>query len=164
MLNKYIVMKSASSFEMSQFIKKSVGKHDIRVLGGDDSKGSVLKHISNQSISFSVIKYGADVEVSGPPQKKNYQIQLVIKGNCIIDHCGEAIDLRAGDAAIINPHSDCSLVYKNACEKLIISLDADAIQSRLVKEVGLQLKKPINFDVKVEKTRDNGYLIDLFTF
>ncbi|MCB1667512.1 MAG: AraC family transcriptional regulator [Porticoccaceae bacterium] len=164
MLNRYVVMRSVSPFTMSQQIKKCVGKHSIRLVGDEGPGDSYLKHLPNKKMSFSVIKYGSDVEVCGPAQKSNYQIQLVLKGNCSIDHGGESIDLGAGDAAIINPLSESSLVYKNACEKLIITLDSDFVQARLAQETGMRLKKPINFDVRVEKENDNGYLIDLIKF
>lgn len=164
MLNQFVVMESASPFVMSQHIRRCVGNHSIRLVGESGTNDSYLKHLPSKTMSFSVIKYGADVEVTGPPQKNNYQIQLVLRGNCSINHGDHSVELAEGEAAIINPSFESSLVYRNACEKLIITLDAKLVHSRLVQETGIKLSAPLNFDVKVENNRDQGYLIDLIRF
>lgn len=164
MLNRYVVMESAKPHEMSQYIRQSVGRHNIKVRELGDSN-SVIKHTGNKLMSFNVIKYGAEVEVSGPPQDNSYHIQIALGGNCIVDHSGKLINLHSGQGVIINPDKGSTILYQDNCEKLIITLDTSIVHRRLMDLIGFKVKEQLNFDPDINSdAKDNGYLLDLLFF
>jgi AraC-like DNA-binding protein len=164
MLSEHAIFTDVQPSVVSQFICRNVGVHRMRPVAAGGSSGSTssLHHQAEDGISFSLLSYGIQVEVSGPPQVNKYQMQLIRKGACKLSHGKRDFDLQAGDAVVINPYYPTRTVYQENCQKLIVAIDKALLETRLHSRLGFVTARRLEFGGLIATNTCNGaFLLSL---
>ncbi|SRR5690606_37594748 len=163
MLSDQAIFLDAQPRLVSEFVSRNVGTHRMIPLTANGGNAtSSLRHQADGGISFSLLRYGVEVEISGPPQISKYQIQLIRSGTCRLSHGKQDYELRTGEAVLINPYYSTRSIYQGGCEKLIVAIDKNLLEAKLNSRLGFMTTQRLEFSGLIDRsTCDGTFLLNL---
>lgn len=106
----------------------------------------VFNHAPLQAVSVNWVDYGRDVRIEPVAFENFYLLQIVREGTARIASRGRTFEVRAGEASLINPDDDLAMDWSGDCRKLIVRIDATAMQRFAEQFFGSYLSRPLQFD------------------
>ena len=122
--------------------------------GNELSGGTVrFNHAPIRALAVSWADYGRDVRID-PVQFENfYLLQIVRDGSARIVSNSNEIELRSGQACLINPNDDLSMEWSQHCRKLIVRIDRPSLERFAEQWFGCYLPGRLDFENNVSWDR-----------
>ena len=130
--------------EVSAFVNQHIGGHSLDLLGGENHVAS-LSFGEFAGFGLSKISYGNPVRVKTPALDDIYHFQVVTRGECRWRQGNENLQVRCGQALMINPDEAIDLEYSQECVKVIIKVPA-ALMKSAYSSSAYPTKQPVRFD------------------
>lgn len=138
------IIHSAHPEEVSAFVNQHIGSHSLDLLDGESHAASV-SFGEFAGFGLSKISYGNHVRIKTPALDDMYHFQIVTRGECHWRQGEKRLQIRRGQALMINPDEIIDLEYTQECEKIIIKMPAPIMTSAC--STGSSLgKQPVRFD------------------
>jgi len=146
-LSNGIVFDQAYPFEVSEFINRHLGNHQIsyKPSASMAQKTSRLNYREFAGLGFSNIYYGDEIKVHCPDLHDVYHFQVVTKGECFWRFKDEDLLLKKGQALMMNPQEKMDLHYSSDCEKVILRIPEQLIKDASYEQSGFVVPSGVRF-------------------
>jgi len=104
-----------------------------------------LQRIDRPRMSFSRLRYGAEVVVDAPALERFYLLQLTLAGSCEIELGRRRVTVRPGELVVINPTRPYRKRWGADCTQLIARIDRAAIEAAWTAYAGEAPRGPLEF-------------------
>jgi AraC-like DNA-binding protein len=115
------IFTGADPFEVSDYVNRHVGSHDLKLCKSRDSSAS-MKHAKIGNMDFCHLQYGTRARVISEGLADVYHVQFILRGHCRFDLHRDSLSLSAGHVLLINPEDPIDLTYSDDCEKFILKI------------------------------------------
>ena len=132
------VFTSRSRQESHRLLARELVEHDLSWRTGNVDTAFFRAEVGR--CQLFVLRYGAEVEVRPRPFTDFVLMQMPLRGRASIECDGLALDLKAGQVAVLSPNHQARLVWHTGCEQLLLKVPRSLLrlmQERLVDEGGL---------------------------
>lgn len=146
-LDNAAVCHNSSPEEVSDYVNRHVGRHRIELFGAEKA-ASQLSVCQFSDLGLSRISYGNEVRVSCPDLEDIYHFQIVMKGQCQWRFSDTDMVLTPGQALMMNPGEKIDLHYTDDCEKLIVKIPKDVINTTCIDYLGRVPQSGVLFERK----------------
>lgn len=117
----------ANPWQVSEYVNHHIGRHRLRA-PAQAARGATLWHRQVGSLNLCRLSYGTEARVSTEGLEDLYHVQLILHGACRYTVGGESVELRAGQALMLNPGEALDLTYSDECEKFIVKVPASLLK------------------------------------
>lgn len=150
-LNKGVVFDQAYPLEVSEFINRHVGNHQIayKTSAVRSRHASRLSYREFAGLGISSVFYGDEIKVHCPELQDIYHFQVVTQGECCWRFKDQDLLLRKGQALMMNPQEKMDLQYSADCEKIIIKIPEQLVKDTCFDQSGLVSPAGIRFERRV---------------
>lgn len=138
------VLERAHPEEVSSFVNEHIGQHRLEMLSGPKHK-AILSFREFAGFGLSQLGYGNHVRVRSPELESIYHFQVVTRGECAWHQAGERMQVRGGQAVMVNPYEKIDLEYSEDCEKLIIKVPEQVLNNSRIVSNGRLPGKGVRF-------------------
>lgn len=115
------VFAGANPFEVSDFVNRHVGSHQLRMSRSHDSSAS-LQHRKVGALDLCRLSYGTQARIISQGLPDIYHVQFILRGHCRYEFSRDSLSLPAGHVLVINPEDPIDLTYSEDCEKFIVKI------------------------------------------
>ncbi|MBC3411685.1 AraC family transcriptional regulator [Pseudomonas sp. SWRI107] len=122
------VFQHADPYAVSDYVNRHVGKHCIGLSHTTHPQAS-LSHRKLAELDLCRISYGGSVRVTSPALENVYHLQVLLSGNCLWRSREKAHHLVPGELLLINPDEQVDLTYSADCEKFILKVPMQLVDS-----------------------------------
>ena len=122
------VFDHADPHAVSGYINQHVGTHRIGMPRSGRPLAS-LNHRKFASLDLCRISYGGSVRVTSGALENVYHLQVLLHGHCLWRGRGLEHAFTPGELLLINPDEPVDLTYSADCEKFIIKLPVQLLES-----------------------------------
>lgn len=122
------VFERADPYAVSGYVNQHVGSHCIRLPTTGHPQASLM-HRKFASLDLCRISYGGSVRVTSPALETIYHLQVLLQGHCLSRGGEREYYLAPGELLLINPDDPVDLTYSDDCEKFILKLPRDLLES-----------------------------------
>ncbi|MDN3219622.1 AraC family transcriptional regulator [Pseudomonas nunensis] len=132
------VFTSRSRQESHRLLARELVEHDLSWRSGNVDTAFFRAEVGR--CQLYVLRYGAEVEVRPRPFTDFVLMQMPLRGRASIECDGLALELEAGQVAVLSPNHQASLVWHSGCEQLLLKVPRSLLrlmQKRLLDEGGL---------------------------
>ncbi|VVN04939.1 hypothetical protein PS662_03546 [Pseudomonas fluorescens] len=132
------VFTSRSRQESHRLLARELVEHDLSWRSGHVDTAFFRAEVGR--CQLFVLRYGAEVEVRPRPFTDFVLMQMPLRGRASIECDGLALELEAGQVAVLSPNRQARLVWHSGCEQLLLKVPRSLLrlmQERLVEEGGL---------------------------
>ncbi len=126
--SKSLIFDRSDPYRVSDYINQHVGSHGIRLPNAHTFEAS-LSHQKFGRLDLCRVSYGGKVRVVSPGLEQFYHAQLILRGQCLYkDSLSENL-FTPGEILLINPVDSIDLTYSDDCEKFILKLPRDLLDT-----------------------------------
>lgn len=153
------VFTSRSPQESYRLLTRELGEHDLSWRSGSVDTACFRADVGR--CQLYVLRYGAEVEVRPKPFTDSVVMQMPLRGRAILECDGLALELEAGQVAVLSPNRQARLVWSSGCEQLLLWLPRTLfrlMQERLVEEGGLAADFSLPPAYRLETGQARGWL------
>nr|BAB32751.1 putative regulatory protein [Pseudomonas resinovorans] len=132
------VFTSQSRQESHRLLARELVEHDLSWRAGTVDTAFFRAQVGR--CQLFVLRYGAEVEVRPRPFTDFVLMQMPLRGRASFECDGLALELEAGQVAVLSPNRQARLVWHRGCEQLLLKVPRALLrlmQERLVDEGGL---------------------------
>jgi AraC-like DNA-binding protein len=115
------VFSSADPYEVSDYVNRHVGSHNLRLLNKTTATAA-LSHRKLGRVDLCRISYGREAHVISEGLSDIYHLQIILKGHCSYEIDRRSNNVSAGHLLLINPDDPIDLTYSDDCEKFIVKI------------------------------------------
>ena len=130
-LSRFAAVDTRSPDDAREAIGRIFCPHFLNPVGRDAAAFHARHHTVEQAdYSVNFVAYGATVEIDPGELSKFFLLQLPLKGNAKV-RCGTvAADVEAGQrGSLLSPTLGTRMTWNEGCEKLIILIRREALES-----------------------------------
>lgn len=154
LLNHATVCYNTTAEEVSDYVNRHVGNHNISLLS-PESATARLSFCEFSDIGLTRIFYGNHIKVNCPDLESIYHFQIVLNGQCQWQFSDSEVVLSSGQALMMNPGEKIDLTYSDDCEKLIIRVPETLLTSTCMDHLGSVPRAGVRFDRQVVDIRQS---------
>lgn len=122
------VFRAAHPFAVSEYVNEHVGNHDLS-LNVSASGTAALAHRKFGSIDLCRLAYGSEARIVSERLHDIYHLQFILRGQCRYELEQASVSLSPGHLMLINPDDPVDLTYSHDCEKFILRLPMDLLNT-----------------------------------
>ena len=122
------VFQHADPHAVSDYVNLHVGQHCIGLSRTTRPQAS-LNHRKFAELDLCRISYGGSVRVTSPALENIFHLQVLLRGNCLWRGPRREHHLVPGELLLINPDDPVDLTYSEDCEKFILKLPIEVLES-----------------------------------
>ncbi|ABA74710.1 AraC family transcriptional regulator [Pseudomonas fluorescens] len=122
------IFRDADPYAVSDYVNLHVGSHRIGLSRTTHPQAS-LNHRKFAGLDLCRISYGGSVRVTSPALESVYHLQVLLSGNCLWRGYQHEHYLLPGELLLINPDDPVDLTYSQDCEKFIVKLPVQLLES-----------------------------------
>lgn len=122
------VFQYADPHAVSDYVNLHVGQHCIGLSRTTRPLAS-LNHRKFAELDLCRISYGGSVRVTSPALENIFHLQVLLRGNCLWRGPQREHHLVPGELLLINPDDPVDLTYSEDCEKFILKLPIEVLES-----------------------------------
>ncbi|MFC5767951.1 AraC family transcriptional regulator [Thauera sinica] len=149
LLKKSTVFPIADPYQVSAYVNRHIGLHTLKTEKRIECAS--LRHARLDDLGLMVIGYGSSAAVSTPKLVRNYHLQLVINGECVVRYRRDEISLDVGAATLIPPDEEVKFFYSSDCMKLIVKIPSGVFDRTCREGCGYLPSGGVHFDKVVRK-------------
>lgn len=153
------VFTSRSRSESHRLLARELVEHDLSWRG--DNVDTAFFRAEVGRCQLFVLRYGAEVEVRPRPFTDFVLMQMPLRGRASIECDGLALELEAGQVAVLSPNRQARLVWHSGCEQLLLKVPRSLLrlmQERLVDEGGLAADFSLPAAYRLDTGQARGWL------
>ena len=153
------VFTSRSRQESHRLLARELVEHDLSWRGGNVDTAFFRAEVGR--CQLFVLRYGAEVEVRPRPFTDFVLMQMPLRGRASIECDGLALELEAGQVAVLSPNRQARLVWHSGCEQLLLKVPRSLLrlmQERLVDEGGLAADFSLPAAYRLDTGQARGWL------
>lgn len=144
MIKSKLIFSSADPFEVSAYINRHVGYHELKV--SKAMNGASLKHVPCGDLNLLEIHYGISATVTTPKLEKSYHLQMVSEGSGAVRYKRKEIELKPGMAMIVPPNVEAEFYYSPNCTKLLLKIPDELMRRSCLMEFGHTPRSGVEFE------------------
>lgn len=156
------VFAGADPYEVSDYVNRHVGSHDLRLSRLNDT-GASMKHRKIGSLDLCHLSYGAQARVVSPGLPDIYHVQFILRGHCRYEVFRDSLSLSAGHVLIINPEEPIDLTYSDDCEKFIVKIPTSMLDDACTEHHWFKPNESIRFSQVPYRFEEIDSLLYLLT-
>lgn len=151
-LEKYSLFQTSDADEAREIVSKVYCDHTLK-----PSHAGPLNACHNRArlsaVSINYMQYGTDIKVEPGFLGRFFLFQLPVVGAAHITTNNKEFTTTVGMSSAINPSEYTKMHWNKDCKKLLVQIQAEAMEMRLSRLLMRPIDKPILFDQCI--TRDN---------
>ena len=162
-LTHSVVFHGAYPLEVSDYVNRHVGLHSLELMDHpNECMKARLAYREFADIGLSRISYGNQARVVCPDLVDKYHFQLVTQGECYWRMKDQELLLRQGQALMLNPQQSQELVYSSDCEKLIVKVPREILNTVCLDYAGNIPRAGVQFDARAIDLQNSLAFMRLF--
>lgn len=162
-LSNSTIFHAAYPSQVSDYVNKHVGLHRLELMCSRSEKmASRLAYREFADIGLSKISYGNDTRVLCPDLVDKYHFQLVTQGQCRWRSKDQELHVKKGQALMLNPQRYQELIYSSDCEKLIVKVPREILNTVCLDYAGNLPRAGVQFDARVVDLQNSLAFMRLF--
>jgi len=114
------------------------------------------RYFRTPAMSFSVIRYGAEVRVAPQALESFFLIQLPLKGGDRIESGKESLLSQPGKGTIHCPDESFAMNWSADCSKIAVRIERDAIERHAAALLGRPLPQQLQFAAEMDTRQGSG--------
>ncbi|WP_155582248.1 AraC family transcriptional regulator [Pseudomonas spelaei] len=138
------VFKNADPHAVSCYVNQHVGSHCIQLPRKADAHAR-LNHRKFASLDLCRISYGSSVRVVSHALEDIFHLQVLLRGDCLWRGPAGVHHLVPGELLLINPDDPVDLTYSQDCEKFILKVPTQLLESICQEQRWLYPREGIRF-------------------
>ncbi|VVQ13156.1 hypothetical protein PS914_05440 [Pseudomonas fluorescens] len=153
------VFTSRSRQESHRLLARELVEHDLSWRSGNVDTAFFRAEVGR--CQLFVLRYGAEVEVRPRPFTDFVLMQMPLRGRASIECDGLALELAAGQVAVLSPNRQARLIWHSGCEQLLLKVPRSLLrmmQQRLVDEGGLSADFTLPSAYRLDSAQVRGWL------
>lgn len=156
------IFSGANPFEVSDFVNRHVGSHELRMSRHHDSSAS-LQHRKVGALNLCRLSYGTQARIVSEGLPDIYHVQFILRGHCRYELWRDSLSLPAGHVLVINPDDPVDLTYSEDCEKFIVKIPTGMLNDACEEHRWFKPNERIKFNQVPYKFAELDSLIQLLT-
>ena len=140
--------------ETCHYVSDLLWPHRMRLLNGQNSVDTRLDGIQLDCVELFCLQYGAEVQLEPGEIDDFYLVQTTLAGNGLVVNGTRQAATRAGITTIVSPTEPTTTRMDADCQRLILRIRRDLVESRISRLLQKEVKSPLIFDL--ELSRRNG--------
>lgn len=138
------VFRDADPHVVSHYVNEHVGSHCIQLPKSAEAY-AYLNHRRLASLDLCQISYGSSVRVTSHALEDIFHLQILLQGSCLSRSASGTRHLVPGELLIINPDEPVDLTYSDDCEKFILKIPTQLLESTCQEQRWLYPREGIRF-------------------
>ncbi|MEO4041824.1 AraC family transcriptional regulator [Hoeflea sp. CAU 1731] len=134
-------------------VSRNFCRHRLDRATTRDNFDACYNRVVGNRLSLNYLRYGADVEIEPGELGGFYLIQVPVRGNARITTGGQCVEANGDTASILNPTHHTSMRWFEGCEKILVQIDRDRLQSTVESLIGHALTGSPAFAPNVDLRR-----------
>lgn len=114
------------------------------------------RHARSADLSFSVMRYGAEVRIEPQELKSFFLVQLPLAGSDRLELGRRTVHSTAGNGSIHCPDESFTMNWSADCSKLAVRIDRGAMERHAASLLGTALRQPLRFETEMNIRSGNG--------
>lgn len=106
-------------------------------------------HAAGQRLSLNYLRYGSEVQIDPGELTHFYLIQVPLRGTARVRNGRQQVGANHRTASVLNPSRDTLMTWSAGCEKLLLQIEAGALQRAAETLLGQHLSQPLVFDAEL---------------
>ena len=155
LLDRFNVLHSPDLDEARAAVAERYCDHRLDLVSGRQIE-VVHNHVRGEHVSLNMLGYGGEVAINPGELRDFYLLQLPIHGHARISHRGEEIDASTQCGTLLNPDRPTQMLWKGACKKLMVQIDAGFLNRVAREEIGVDLPGIVRFNPQVQMRAEGG--------
>ena len=156
------IFSGANPYEVSDFVNRHVGSHELRMSRHHDSSAS-LQHRKVGALNLCRLSYGTQARIVSEGLPDIYHVQFILRGHCRYELWRDSLSLPAGHVLVINPDDPVDLTYSEDCEKFIVKIPTGMLNDACEEHRWFKPNERIKFNQVPYKFAELDSLIQLLT-
>jgi AraC-like DNA-binding protein len=147
-LARHQKFRSSMPDEICEHMSRVFSPHDLFIAGDTSRLSFVHNQVNLDRVSFNFIDYGEcedNVWVRCPPIHRYVLVQFSLAGGCQFERDGALIEVPPEHFIVVHPDRPFSVKLLPGFKHLTVRVDRDAIGHGLSRELGQNLKQPVEF-------------------
>ena len=152
------IFSGANPFEVSDFVNRHVGSHELRMSRRHDS-GASLQHRKVGALNLCRLSYGTQARIVSEGLPDIYHVQFILRGHCRYELWRDSLSLPAGHVLVINPDDPVDLTYSEDCEKFIVKIPTGMLNDACEEHRWFKPNERIKFSPEPQRFEDIDSLL-----
>lgn len=121
--------------------------HQLVVSGHSQQLNSRMHHMAFGDVSFSRLKYGAEVDIQPESLNDFYLIQMPLSGHAIIDSGNQHVDSNPDVASVLSPTENTVMHWSADNDQLMVRIDRALVDRAIWSHLGHPENEPVRFQL-----------------
>ncbi len=107
-------------------------------------------HARGQDLSLNYLRYGCDVSINPGELTDFYLVQIPLRGAARVRNGRTEVDAARRTGTVLNPTRETQMLWLQGCEKLLLQIDAGALNRMAERLLGRSLPCAVVFDPELQ--------------
>ncbi|MQR00070.1 helix-turn-helix domain-containing protein [Glaciimonas sp. GS1] len=121
--------------------------HQLMISGRSQQLNSRMHHMAFGGVSFSRLKYGAEVDIQPEFLNDFYLIQMPLTGHAVINSGNQHVDSNSDVASVLSPTENTAMHWSADNDQLMIRIDRALVDRAIWSHLGYPENTPLRFQL-----------------